>query len=55
MIYLKCTEAAQKAIGLRKEQLAEAQVVTAPMGNWYTDAAKHFHGRAEPVAGAARR
>ncbi|MDR7150774.1 hypothetical protein J2W49_002737 [Hydrogenophaga palleronii] len=35
MLYLKCTGEAQKAIGLRKTDLVEAQAVTAPLGNWY--------------------
>lgn len=35
MLYLKCTGEAQKAIGLRKSDLLEAQAVVAPLGNWY--------------------
>lgn len=35
MIYLKCTGEAQRAIGLAKNQLAEAQPVAAPLGSWY--------------------
>ena len=35
MIYLKCTGDVQKAIGLRKENLADALPSEAPLGNWY--------------------
>lgn len=35
MLYLKCTGEAQKAIGLRKTDLVEAQATAPPLGNWY--------------------
>ncbi|HEX5737141.1 MAG TPA: hypothetical protein VFY22_01415 [Hydrogenophaga sp.] len=35
MLHLKCTGKAQKAIGLCKTDLVEAQAVSAPLGNWY--------------------
>ena len=35
MVYLKCTGEVQKALGLRKDQLAEPQTVAAPLGSWY--------------------
>lgn len=35
MLYLKCTAQVQKAIGLDKEALAEAQPSSAPLGHWY--------------------
>lgn len=35
MLYLKCTAEVQKAIGLRKANLADAQTGSAPLGNWY--------------------
>jgi len=35
MLYLKCTGDVQKAIGLRKENLADALPSEAPLGNWY--------------------
>jgi hypothetical protein len=35
MLYLKCTGEAQKAIGLRKTDLVEAQATAAPLGSWY--------------------
>lgn len=35
MLYLKCTVEAQKAIGLCKTDLVEAQATAAPLGNWY--------------------
>lgn len=37
MLYLQCTAAVQKAIGLRKENLAEAGATDAPLGNWYVN------------------
>lgn len=37
MLYLKCTQEVQKAVGLRKENLAESQPSTAPLGNWYVN------------------
>lgn len=37
MLYLKCTQAVQKAIGLRKEELALSEPTTAPLGNWYVN------------------
>jgi hypothetical protein len=35
MLYLKCTGEVQKAIGLRKADLVDAQAVAAPLANWY--------------------
>lgn len=35
MLYLKCTGDVQKAIGLRKENLADPLPNEAPLGNWY--------------------
>lgn len=35
MLYLKCTSAVQKTVGLRKENLADAGTTDAPLGNWY--------------------
>lgn len=35
MLYLKCTSTVQKAVGLRKENLANAGTTDAPLGNWY--------------------
>ena len=35
MLYLKCTGEVQKAIGLRKVDLADATASTAPLGHWY--------------------
>lgn len=35
MLYLKCTNDIQKTLGLRKEQITEAQISEAPLGNWY--------------------
>lgn len=35
MLYLKCTTEVQKAVGLRKGNLADATATNAPLGNWY--------------------
>lgn len=35
MLYLKCTMAVQKVVGLRKGDLTEAEASTTPLGNWY--------------------
>jgi hypothetical protein len=35
MLYLKCTGEVQKAIGMRKVDLADATASTAPLGHWY--------------------
>ena len=35
MLYLKCTGEVQKAIGLRKVDLADSTASTAPLGHWY--------------------
>lgn len=35
MLILKCTAEVQKAIGLRKPQLADVQTSNAPLGHWY--------------------
>lgn len=35
MLYLKCTSLVQKAVGLRKENIADAGTTDAPLGNWY--------------------
>ncbi len=35
MLYLKCTLEVQKAVGLQKENLADAGTTDAPLGNWY--------------------
>jgi len=37
MMYLKCTAEVHKAVGLRKENLADAGVTDAPLGNWYVN------------------
>lgn len=37
MLYIKCTQEVQKAIGLRKEQLVDAESTSAPLGNWYVN------------------
>lgn len=37
MLYLKCTAEVQKAVGLRKENLADASATDAPLGNWYVN------------------
>jgi len=37
MLYLKCTAEVQKAVGLRKENLADAGATDAPLGNWYVN------------------
>lgn len=37
MLYLKCTAEVQKAVGLRKENLADAGATSAPLGNWYVN------------------
>lgn len=37
MLYLKCTAEVQKAIGLCKENLADAGATDAPLGNWYVN------------------
>ncbi len=37
MLYLKCTAAVQRDLGLRKEQLAIAEPSDAPLGNWYVN------------------
>lgn len=34
MLYLKCTAGVQKAVGLRKESLADADAKDAPLGSW---------------------
>lgn len=35
MLYLKCTADVQKVVGLRRENLADAGITDAPLGNWY--------------------
>ena len=35
MLFLKCTVAVQKSVGLRKENLTDADESNAPLGNWY--------------------
>lgn len=37
MLYLKCTAAVQRAVGLRKENLADADATNAPLGSWYVN------------------
>lgn len=37
MLYLKCTAEILKAVGLRKEHLAEAEATDTPLGNWYVN------------------
>jgi hypothetical protein len=37
MLYLKCTLEVQKAIGLRKENLAASTETEALLGNWYVN------------------
>lgn len=37
MYLLKCTQAAQKAIGLRRASRVEDVACTAPLGNWYVN------------------
>lgn len=37
MLYLKCTAAIQKVVGLRKENLADVMETDAPLGNWYVN------------------
>ncbi|GAA4409896.1 DUF6933 domain-containing protein [Quisquiliibacterium transsilvanicum] len=37
MLYLKCTQEVQKAVGLRKENLAVPQPTESPLGNWYVN------------------
>jgi hypothetical protein len=37
MLYLKCTQEVQKAVGLRKENLALPQPTDACLGNWYVN------------------
>lgn len=37
MLYLKCTVEVQKAVGLRKENLADAAGTNAALGNWYVN------------------
>lgn len=35
MIFLLCTGEVQKVLGLRKENMADAEASDAPLGNWY--------------------
>lgn len=37
MLYLKCTQNIQKAVGLSKENLASPKSSNAPLGNWYVN------------------
>jgi len=37
MLYLKCTQEVQKALGLRKDNVALPQPTDAPLGNWYVN------------------
>ena len=37
MLYLKCTGIVQKALGLPKTLLADAEPTSAPLGNWYVN------------------
>lgn len=37
MLYLKCTGIVQKALGLHKTLLADAEPTSAPLGNWYVN------------------